>query len=74
MSAPAVVFDEVSKFYGEVLGVNRVTLQHPAGNHQPGRAERLGQDHADEPDDGAHSPRSRLDHACAAFRPAIPST
>jgi ABC-2 type transport system ATP-binding protein len=28
---PAVVFDEVSKFYGEVLGVNRVTLNIPAG-------------------------------------------
>ena len=26
MTAPAVVFEEVSKFYGEVLGVNRVTL------------------------------------------------
>ena len=31
MSAPAVVFDEVSKFYGEVLGVNRVTLNIPPG-------------------------------------------
>ena len=31
MTAPAVVFDEVSKFYGEVLGVNRVTLQIPPG-------------------------------------------
>jgi ABC-type multidrug transport system ATPase subunit len=28
---PAVVFDEVSKFYGEVLGVNRVTLNIPPG-------------------------------------------
>lgn len=28
---PAVVFDEVSKFYGDVLGVNRVTLNIPAG-------------------------------------------
>jgi len=27
----AVVFDEVSKFYGEVLGVNRVTLNIPPG-------------------------------------------
>ena len=26
MTEPAVVFEEVSKFYGEVLGVNRVTL------------------------------------------------
>ena len=30
-SAPAVVFEEVSKFYGEVLGVNRVTLNIPPG-------------------------------------------
>ncbi len=25
----AIVFDNVSKFYGEVLGVNRVTLSLP---------------------------------------------
>ena len=31
MSAPEVVFDDVSKFYGEVLGVNRVTLRIPPG-------------------------------------------
>jgi len=31
MTAPSVVFDEVSKFYGEVLGVNRVTLNIPPG-------------------------------------------
>jgi ABC-2 type transport system ATP-binding protein len=31
MSASTVVFDEVSKFYGEVLGVNRVTLNIPPG-------------------------------------------
>jgi ABC-2 type transport system ATP-binding protein len=29
VTAPAVVFDEVSRFYGEVLGVNRVTLNIP---------------------------------------------
>ena len=28
---PGLVFDEVSKFYGEVLGVNRVTLNIPPG-------------------------------------------
>jgi ABC-2 type transport system ATP-binding protein len=28
---PAVIFSEVSKFYGEVLGVNRVTLNIPPG-------------------------------------------
>ncbi len=31
MNAPAVIFSEVSKFYGEVLGVNRVTLHIPPG-------------------------------------------
>ena len=31
MTVPAVVFDDVSKFYGEVLGVNRVTLNIPPG-------------------------------------------
>ncbi len=31
MSGPEVVFDEVSKFYGEVLGVNRVSLHIPPG-------------------------------------------
>jgi len=31
VTAPAVVFDEVSRFYGEVLGVNRVTLNIPPG-------------------------------------------
>ena len=29
--SPSVIFDEVSKFYGDVLGVNRVTLNIPAG-------------------------------------------
>lgn len=31
MSAPEIIFDEVSKFYGEVLGVNRVSLRIPPG-------------------------------------------
>ena len=31
MTQPSVVFDEVSKFYGEVLGVNHVTLNIPPG-------------------------------------------
>jgi ABC-2 type transport system ATP-binding protein len=31
MSEPTVVFEEVSKFYGEVLGVNGVTLNIPPG-------------------------------------------
>jgi ABC-2 type transport system ATP-binding protein len=29
--SPSVVFEEVSKFYGDVLGVNRVTLNIPPG-------------------------------------------
>jgi ABC-2 type transport system ATP-binding protein len=31
VTAPTVVFDEVSRFYGEVLGVNRVSLNIPPG-------------------------------------------
>jgi ABC-2 type transport system ATP-binding protein len=31
VSAPEIVFDEVSKFYGDVLGVNRVSLRVPPG-------------------------------------------
>jgi ABC-2 type transport system ATP-binding protein len=31
MSAPEIIFDNVSKFYGEVLGVNRVDLHIPPG-------------------------------------------
>src|SRR5262247_1648387 len=31
MTEPAVVLEDVSKFYGEVLGVNRVTLNIPPG-------------------------------------------
>jgi ABC-2 type transport system ATP-binding protein len=31
VSVPAVIFNEVSKFYGEVLGVNHVTLNIPPG-------------------------------------------
>lgn len=31
MSAPEILFDEVSKFYGDVLGVNRVSLRVPPG-------------------------------------------
>jgi len=31
VTEPAVIFEDVSKFYGEVLGVNRVTLHIPPG-------------------------------------------
>ena len=27
-----IIFDNVSKFYGEVLGVNRITLNIPPGS------------------------------------------
>jgi ABC-2 type transport system ATP-binding protein len=30
-SAETIVFDNVSKFYGEILGVNRISLEIPAG-------------------------------------------
>ncbi len=55
MSAPQsntlITFSNVSRFYGEVLGVNKVNLADPARHHQPGGPQRLRQDHADEPDD-----------------------
>ena len=56
---PAVVFDEVSKFYGEVLGVNRVTLNIPPGITSLVGPNGAGQDHADEPDDRPDLPRPR---------------
>ncbi|MBA3973734.1 MAG: ABC transporter ATP-binding protein [Candidatus Solibacter sp.] len=31
MTAPEIIFDDVSKFYGDVLGVNRVSLHIPPG-------------------------------------------
>ncbi len=31
MTEPTVVFEDVAKFYGEVLGVNHITLRIPAG-------------------------------------------
>jgi ABC-2 type transport system ATP-binding protein len=31
VSVPEILFDEVSKFYGDVLGVNRVSLRVPPG-------------------------------------------
>ena len=48
-----IVFENVSKFYGEVLGVNRVSLVDRAGRHESGGSERRGKDDADEPDDGS---------------------
>ena len=55
-----VVFDNVSRFYGEVLGVNRVTSVDSTGHHQPGRPQRLRQDYAYEPDDCAGETHARV--------------
>ena len=45
-------------------------VEHPAGNHEPGRAERLWQDDADEPDDRPDLPRPAAS-ACAGSPRAI---
>ncbi len=68
----AIVFDNVSKFYGEVLGVNRVTLSIPPGDHQPRRPERLRQDDAHEPDDRPRSGRRGAGSACSGMPPGRP--
>ena len=68
----AVVFDDVSKFYGEVLGVNRVTLTIRARDHRPRRPERLGQDDAHEPRDGPDPPDARARRASSAISPDDP--
>jgi len=49
MSTPNsnIVFENVSKFYGEVLGVNRSISRCPR-RYQLGRPERLREDNADE--------------------------
>ncbi len=49
MSAGTITVSNVSKFYGEVLGVNRVTRRDPAGSHRSRRTQRIGQEHADAP-------------------------
>ena len=49
----------VSKFYGEVLGVNRVDARDPAGHHQPRGPQRLRQDDLDESDDRPPRPDAR---------------
>ena len=51
--ADQITFENVSRFYGEVLGVNRVSLSIPPGITSLGGSERVGQDDADEPDHGA---------------------
>ena len=56
-----IIFDNVSKFYGEVLGVNRISLNIRSGRHHAGRPQRIGQDDADEPDDGAGAAFARID-------------
>ena len=63
-----IVLRDVSKFYGEVLGVNRVNLDDPARHHQPGRPQRLRQDHADEPDHRRCCSPPRARSRCSASR------
>ena len=69
---PTVEFHNVSKFYGDVLGVNRVNLIDSSWHHEPGRSERLRQDDADEPDDGPDSPDVRR-HPVLGLTPQIPN-
>ena len=54
-----IVFEDVSKFYGEVLGVNRVNLSIPAGITSLVGAQRLGQNDVDELDDRVDSAHLR---------------
>ena len=69
---PAVVFDEVSKFYGEVLGVNRVTLNIPPGITSLVGPNGSGQDHADEPDDRPDPSRSTASILMRGISPRDP--
>ena len=62
----AIVFDNVSKFYGEVLGVNRVTLSLPPGVTSLVGPERLRQDDAPEPDDRPRPSEPRAGLASSA--------
>ena len=52
-SEQTIVFDNVSKFYGEILGVNRVTLSIPPGITSLVGPNGSGKTHADEFDDRA---------------------
>ena len=61
-----IVFEDVSKFYGEVLGVNRVSLTSAARHHHARRPQRLRQNDADEPDD---RPRAAVKRAHLRARP-----
>ena len=77
MSSDRIVFEDVSRFYGEVLGINRVNVSIPPGVHQPGGAQRQRQDHAHEPDgrvDPAHArPYSRARDPAGPPGPALPA-
>ena len=57
MSDNLITFANVSRFYGEVLGVNKVSLAIP-----PGVTSLVGPngsaDHIDEPDDRSDPPQS----------------
>ena len=54
-----IVFEDVSKFYGEILGVNRVNLQIASRHHESCRTKWRGQVHVDESDDRAAASDSR---------------
>ena len=43
VSAPIVTAEHVSKWYGQVIGLNDVTVSVPAGHHRPARPERRRQ-------------------------------
>ena len=61
-----IVFDNVSKFYGEVLGVNRVTLSLPPGITSLVGPNGSGKTTLHEPDDRPPPPEPRPRLACSA--------
>ena len=62
---PIIEFDGVSKWYGNVIGLNKLTLHIPAGRHRPARPERRRQvdapatGHRPAPAEPGHGPRPR---------------
>ena len=72
MSENLITFGNVSRFYGEVLGINKVSSGNSSRNHEPGGAQWRRQDHADEPDDRSDSSHRRAKFACSALRPNDP--
>ena len=51
--------DHLSKWYGQVIGLNDVTVARAAGHHRPARPERRRQVHVHEADHRASSSRAR---------------